>query len=682
LSDLVVGKHSWLGESFAVAGDVDGDGDDELAAVQRKLGEVWVFEGGAAKMALPPDWKSDPSPATKSVRVAGAGDVDGDGYADLAVGRPEPGGPGAGFVEIHRGSADGPTNPAAWTVAGIESGEEFGLALDGVGDVNADGFQDVVVGAPAHKDDHGRAVLFLGSPAGLVSTPAWQVEGKQSGMRLGAAVSGAGDLNADGFDDVLIGAPDHDGEAKDTGRVRLYHGSAHGLESNPAWVHDGPKKKMKFGFAVAGLSDVDADGFTDVAVGAPLYTKGQSTEGRVLVFLGQGGNPSDTADWKWDGNAVGHNLGHDVSDGGDVDGDGFAELVVGAPSHDSPDFSPWYDLGNKGPRVTVWFGSPGGPGESFVLIGGDTYAEDFAAAVAGGGDFDGDGRADVAVGWEDAGLYDGESNWGRIVVLDSADVAPDVASPRLRRLDDSAPVVAGGLATAGGFRARLDARNPFGAAPVAIEVEVKPVGVPFDGVATVVGPFVDVASAPVPIEAIVDGLPDGAWRWRARPRFATHLVPWAAPGVWRSPPFNGSTRPHVRTGPPFCADLAASFAYGAGKAGGAGVPVLASEPIPRLGEDVVLTVANGTSGLAPSLLVGVAAASVPFDGGTLHVQPAWVVPLPAFPADGSLVVPLSIPVDQALCGESVFFQVLFVDPAAGGALKTAQSNGLAWTIGI
>ncbi|MFG0319060.1 MAG: integrin alpha, partial [Planctomycetota bacterium JB042] len=200
---VVVGEYSSIGRDVAVIGDVDGDGDEELATSAYPGGPaVWVFHGGDEPISLPADWSVESS---YLAAVDGAGDVDGDGYADFVIGRPEPSHDELpGSVEVYRGSPDGLEAEPAWTFEGAEPDEEFGNDVAGVGDVNADGYADVVVGAWQAGDDVGRAVLLLGSPGGLLPEPVWEVVGQQAGMRLGSAVAGAGDVNGDGFDDVLV----------------------------------------------------------------------------------------------------------------------------------------------------------------------------------------------------------------------------------------------------------------------------------------------------------------------------------------------------------------------------------------------------------------------------------------------------------------------------------------------
>ncbi len=148
-----------------------------------------------------------------AAHVVSAGDVDLDGYSDLLVATPDFNAPGlahAGRVQLFRGTASGPADTAAWTVTGTFAGQHFGEVIVAVGDVNGDGYADVMIGTPTENSSAGRVRLYLGSPAGLAITPQVLAIG-EANAQFGAAIAGIGDLDRDGFDDLLIGAPLHAG---------------------------------------------------------------------------------------------------------------------------------------------------------------------------------------------------------------------------------------------------------------------------------------------------------------------------------------------------------------------------------------------------------------------------------------------------------------------------------------
>ncbi|MFO0626624.1 MAG: VCBS repeat-containing protein [Polyangiales bacterium] len=169
--------------------------------------------------------------------VAGAGDVNGDGYCDLAVGArlEDPRGrQGAGTVRLFHGSASGIGTTVATLLEGLNANDQFGVTVARAGDVNGDGFDDLLVGAslasPGGRVSAGTAALFLGANGGLATTSARLYEGLAAGDRLGVAVGGGGDVNGDGLDDYLVGAfRASPGASASAGSASVFHGSGGGL---------------------------------------------------------------------------------------------------------------------------------------------------------------------------------------------------------------------------------------------------------------------------------------------------------------------------------------------------------------------------------------------------------------------------------------------------------------------
>jgi hypothetical protein len=158
-----------------------------------------------------------------------------------------------------------------WSFRGDQQeGAKFGAAAASAGDVNGDGRPDLIVGAPTHDGAAGPACgkvfVFYNSAVGLPSTPSWTAEGEQPGSRFGEAVASAGDVNGDGFDDVIVGSPgllvyDRDLPflVTNRGRIYVYYGSAQGLASSPAFTVDGWASRDDLGF-VDGLGGAVASG--------------------------------------------------------------------------------------------------------------------------------------------------------------------------------------------------------------------------------------------------------------------------------------------------------------------------------------------------------------------------------------------------------------------------------------
>src|SRR5262245_8230060 len=177
-----------------------------------------------------------------------------------------------------------PLLTGGWTAESDQAGAEFGFAVSTAGDVNGDGYSDVIVGAFYYDNgqtDEGRAFVYHGSASGLGSSPAWTAEGDQASAYFGDSVSTAGDVNGDGYSDVVVGARDYDnGPDVNEGRAYVYHGSVSGLATSPAWTAVSNQAFAGFGWSVSTAGDVNGDGYSEVIVGAALYDNGQTDEGR------------------------------------------------------------------------------------------------------------------------------------------------------------------------------------------------------------------------------------------------------------------------------------------------------------------------------------------------------------------------------------------------------------------
>ncbi len=221
---------------------------------QTDEGRVFAYYGGASGLFVIPSWRreSDQAAAFFGFSVAPAGDVNGDGYADVLVGAHfyDNGQADEGRAYLYLGSNASLPPDVAWTVESDQAGAAFGASVATAGDVNGDGYSDVIVGTyqfDSGQANEGRANLYLGSAAGLAAAAGWTITGDQGAAHLGAAVATAGDVNGDGYADVLVGAIGYDNGQLNEGRAYLYLGSASGLSITPAWMAEGNRQNDAFG---------------------------------------------------------------------------------------------------------------------------------------------------------------------------------------------------------------------------------------------------------------------------------------------------------------------------------------------------------------------------------------------------------------------------------------------------
>ncbi|MCB9698670.1 MAG: FG-GAP repeat protein [Alphaproteobacteria bacterium] len=261
---------------MASAGDVNGDGFDDVIVGAPIGAVVRLYLGSASGPAPTPDWTDAEFYSSElGAVVASAGDVNGDGFDDVAIVDAI----GHGDVVVYHGS---PTGLANGSRLRWDDGQWDLGALASAGDVNGDGFDDLVVGAEGGR---GRVVVYLGSPTGLGVDAAWSAQAGQGQAHFGSSVASAGDVNGDGFDDVIIGARDFDHGEQDEGSALLYLGSATGLSTGAIWGAEGDQRGAWLGAAVSSAGDVDGDGVVDLLIGAPGFDAAGANRGRVSLFV-------------------------------------------------------------------------------------------------------------------------------------------------------------------------------------------------------------------------------------------------------------------------------------------------------------------------------------------------------------------------------------------------------------
>jgi len=281
------------------------------------------------------------------------------------------------------------------SMTGESIGDQFGLSVSSAGDVNGDGYADIVVGADANDEGGTSAgkvyIYFGGSP--LDSLPDVMLLGG-AGDFFGKSVSSAGDVNGDGYADVLIGAHFNSDVAERAGKAFVFFGGSP-MDTVPDVVMWGEREKDEFGNSVSSAGDVNGDGYDDIIVGAwwwDLIAGSDTLENTGKVYLYYGGPSMDNvADLTIAGKKEGERFGCSVSSAGDVNGDGYDDIIVGAYSYDSPTE---INLG----RAYIFYGGVAMDTLADVVLTGEGGLNSFGWSVAGAGRINSDQYDDVLVG--------------------------------------------------------------------------------------------------------------------------------------------------------------------------------------------------------------------------------------------------------------------------------------------
>ena len=466
--------NDWAGVSASLAGDINGDGYDDIviganitSPISYQDGTVYVIFGSAS--GFPAEIELSSLNGTNGFRIDGilagenlgvsvatAGDFNGDGIDDLIIGASHASrnGSQSGSAYVVYGQStfsasfdlstlDG-TNGFRFDGAAI--GDRTGFSVNTAGDINGDGLADVLIGTTKADDgvliDAGRTYVIYGSASAmqpvlavgnLDGTNGFILTGAAAGERAGFSVSSAGDVNGDGYDDIRIGSPGLD--SSDAGQTYIVFGQSgsYGTELNlgdldgtNGFVIVGDLAQSFLGYSGSGIGDFNGDGFDDILIGAPANNLG-SEAGAAYVIYGHGGSFAASisiADLDGSngfailGDAAGDLAGFNVSGVGDVNGDGLDDLLIGVPQASGG--------GSEQGESFLLFGAATGigasidlatlPGNGGIVLNGVGALDHAGRYVSMAGDVNGDGFADFIIAARDADLSAG-NDAGQIYVV-------------------------------------------------------------------------------------------------------------------------------------------------------------------------------------------------------------------------------------------------------------------------
>ncbi len=378
-----------FGSAVAVA-DVNGDGFGDVIVGAPNYndggagaGRVYVYFGDGSGGLLPGPTivSGTPQPGAHLGFAVAAADVDGDGRSEVIAGAPDytkPGLTNEGRVYVYRTPSTGSTTLTLLTSVDSDvAGARFGTSVASAGRASGTGdtTDDLIVGAPGHLSNQGATYVYFGP--GLLLSSRWTATPTLVGApRFGTQVALAGDVDGDGWTDVMATAPNYTGGAGiNAGAVFFWRGSSSGLTPGQpfAWkIEGGAVGHGAGGISIARAGSGNGDPYGDVVIGFKSYKNPLIDQGRVYAYLGSPTGPSTALPWTADGHQASALFGTSVA-GGDVNGDGYGDLIVGASFHDNGQ--------NDEGRVHVLLGSPTGR-----WVWGPIWYRDL----------DGDGHGDLA----------------------------------------------------------------------------------------------------------------------------------------------------------------------------------------------------------------------------------------------------------------------------------------------
>ena len=411
--------------------------------------------------------------------VSGAGDVNGDGIDDLIIGAPlaDPNDNGSGESYVIFGSSTGfaasldltdldGTN--GFALNGVNAGDNSGISVSSAGDVNGDGIGDIIIGAyradPNNQNNAGESYVVFGKDtdtegnfaaivdlSSLDGSNGFVLNGNVDNDASGWSVSSAGDVNGDGYSDLIIGASYASPNGSSSGASYVVFGAGTleasidlaALDGSDGFILNGVDAYDYSGLSVSGAGDVNGDGYGDLIIGAYGANPNGENSGETYVVFGSEGGFSASVElagldgsngFKINGVEQGDYSGYSVSGAGDVNGDGYDDLIISAPEADPNNT-------NKAGESYVVFGAVSGfaatlelstldGSNGFVLQGIDAWDKSGYTAASSAGDVNGDGYDDLIIG-----AYNANGGAGETYVVFGADDFTTTPAINLSSLD-------------------------------------------------------------------------------------------------------------------------------------------------------------------------------------------------------------------------------------------------------
>ncbi|MFI5173170.1 MAG: FG-GAP-like repeat-containing protein, partial [Chitinophagales bacterium] len=406
-----------FGSSLATTNDVNGDGVFEILISapnfdggQTDEGIVYLYD--IIEEELLWSYESNQANAKIGIPLSANGDINNDGYADIMIGSEnyDAAVVNAGAVIFFYGDPVSLNAAPDLIISGDQSNSSFGHSCGFAGDINADGNEDIICGAPNYDNgqtDEGRLFIYFGSMDGFYTVDPFIYEVNQPGANLGMSTCGKIQINNDVFSDIAVAATGFDNGELNEGAVFLFTGNSTGLNLFDQLEINQPN--AAFGNSISFLSDINNDHSDEILVGVPMYDDGQTDEGGVFIYLSSSPDVYDDSSLIIiTSNIAGFQYGEFVKSCVSLNDDNLQEILIGCPNGEEGEL-------NEG-LAYIYFTDNllPNPAPDYPIFLSNTFAG-FTYNPLGNCDINGDGFEDLIIGHST--FDNGQTDEGKIMIF-------------------------------------------------------------------------------------------------------------------------------------------------------------------------------------------------------------------------------------------------------------------------
>ena len=375
-------------EGDVLSADINGDSIDDLIYTDPEgNGTISIHYGTSSG---PPILADRMLVGTSSESNLGAsialGDFNCDGFDDLASSEPGKGHNESGYISVRLGSSSGINDAAWWEMTG-QANDSLGWSLTSMGDVESDGCDDLAVAADKLVEDNitaslvknGLVAVFKGNSTEMVHHT--NITQSEWGTMFGRQIIGGGDINGDGFLDLVISNTGDVTSPTGYSSVEFFLGNESGIISTPVKTHVVSQQGKLYGYEMAFVGDVHGDGFDDILITELYASTPQLNMGKVHMWAGSATGPINN--WTVTGSSANDLLGYTISPAGDINEDGFDDFLMMNPS------------ASKSGTITLYLGAQNGPRMDTQILAQGAIGENVGLNILSGMDIDGDGMGEI-----------------------------------------------------------------------------------------------------------------------------------------------------------------------------------------------------------------------------------------------------------------------------------------------